>query len=120
MCSSDLEKMPTTAEAHRQLYEGERLYKSGKLSKDPTTGKPGAQEMLEEGMANYAKLLDDFVELRSEDLTVEEGMWGLLIWRKALDLQGKPIPENYPLKWLWEEHQGLVASLQDRFNSMGY
>ncbi len=114
------EKMPTTAEAHRQLYEGERLYKSGKLSKDPTTGKPGAQEMLEEGMANYAKLLDDFVELRSEDLTVEEGMWGLLIWRKALDLQGKPIPENYPLKWLWEEHQGLVASLQDRFNSMGY
>ncbi len=114
------ERLTDTADAHRLLYEGERLYKAGKLARDPKTGNPGAQEMLEEGMLKYAKLLEDFAELRSEDLTVEEGMWAVLIWRKALDLQGKPVPDAYPLKWLWTEHQSQVPTLQDRFNSMGF
>jgi len=114
------ERLSDTAEAHRLLYEGERLYKAGKLAREPNTDKFGAQEVLEEGMAKYAKLLESFTELRSEDLTVEEGMWAVMLWRKALDLQGKPVPDNYALKSLWDEHQGVVPSLQDRFNSMGY
>lgn len=114
------ERQPDTADGHRMLYEGERLYKAGKLALDANTQKPGAQEMLEEGMKKYAKLLDDFAELRNEDLTVEEGVWAVLLWRKTLDLQGKPVPDEYPLKWLWDAHQSLIPSLQDRFNSMGF
>ncbi len=106
------EKDSNTADAHWLLYEGEHNFKNGKLE--------AARVALVEGMDRYATLLDTYKELQNEDLTIEEGLWGVLLWRKTLDLQLKPVPENYKLKAVWEKNQGLLPQLQDRFNSMGF
>ena len=108
------ESDPNTAKAHWLMYEGERNFKLGKMEL--------ARVALEDGMEKYAKLMEKYRELQSEDLTIEEGLWAVLLWRKTLELLPKPvpIPENYRLKALWDNNQGLLPSLQDRFNSMGY
>lgn len=105
------ESQPETAEAHQLIYDGEQLYKAGELAK--------ALPKLQRGMNLFATILERHPELASEDLTAEEGMWAVLLWQKILDLQQKPIPENFALKGLWEQHQGLLPELEDRFNRLG-
>ena len=105
------ESQPETAEAHQSIFEGEQLYKSGELA--------DALPKLQRGMVLYATILDRHPELAIEDLTAEEGMWAVLLWQKILELQQKPIPETFALKGLWEQHQGLLPELEDRFNRLG-
>lgn len=100
------------AKSHRLLYAGERATKAGELER--------GRKLLEEGMELYAGVLAKFTELSSEELTVEEGMWAALVWHKTLDLLQKPVPENYPLKKLWDDNQAMLPQLQDRYNSTGY
>lgn len=118
-----VERMTETAIAHRLLQEGERLHFAGNQQtfKDEVTGKdrPGAIQVLEAGMENYRKLLEASVELQSEDLTIEEGMWAVLIWRKAREAEGLPIPDQYALKFLWDAHPGELPQLQERYNLRG-
>lgn len=108
---SKTESEPDTAEAHKLIYEGEQLYKKGNLAE--------ALPKLVDGMGKFAKMLHDNPQLLDEDLTAEEGMWAVLLWRKILELQRKEIPNNYALKFLWERHQGLLPTLEDRFNRLG-
>jgi len=105
------EAEPDTAEAHRLIYEGEQDYRRGELD--------AARKKLTKGMALYASMLERHPELAIEDLTVEEGMWAVLLWQKILQLQQKPVPENYALKQLWNQNQSMLGQLQDRFNRMG-
>lgn len=100
-----------TAKAHQLIYEGEQHYKSGELS--------AALPKLLEGMVLFEKMLDEHPELLDEDLTAEEGVWAVLLWRKILELQRKPIPKTHSLKALWDRHQGLLPELEDRFNRLG-
>lgn len=108
---SQTEGEPNTAEAHKLIFDGEQLYKAGELQK--------ALPKLQLGMGKYAKMLEDHPQLLDEDLTAEEGMWAVLLWQKILELQRKPIPESYALKFLWDRHQGLLPELEDRFNRLG-
>lgn len=100
-----------TAEAHQLIHEGEQLYKRGELD--------AALPILQRGMGLFATILERHPELAGEDLTAEEGVWAVLLWQKILELQQKPIPENYSLKALWERHQGLIPELEDQFNRLG-
>lgn len=102
------EKNEQTAEAHQLLYNGEEKIKEGELA--------SAEDLLYRGMAAYSRLLQEYPELAVDDLCIEEGMWGVLLWSKTLDLQQKPKPQTYPLKELWERNQGALPQLEDRFN----
>jgi len=90
------------------LYNGEEKIKEGELA--------SAEDLLYRGMAAYSRLLQEYPELAVDDLCIEEGMWGVLLWNKTLDLQQKPKPQTYPLKELWERNQGALPQLEDRFN----
>jgi len=101
-----------TAEAHRLLFEGEQDYKRGELA--------AAREKLTRGIALFAGLVETYPELADEDLTVEEGLWGVLLWQKILELRQEPVPATYPLKEMWDKHQeGVMHELEDRFNRLG-
>jgi hypothetical protein len=106
------ERLPSTALAHEQFHLAENEFKSGK----PENAIP----LIESGMEKYAKLLNDFPDLRHEDLTKEEGMWAIMIWRRSLELTAEPIPTDFPLLDLWKANQGLLTELEYRFNSLGY
>ncbi|MBI1313939.1 hypothetical protein GC176_21810 [bacterium] len=97
-----------TSEAHRLIYEGELKLRSGNPEE--------ARQMLVRGMANFARLLEEYPDLRDEDLTVEEAVWGVLLWSKTLELLGESMPATFPLKATWDKYQGLLPELQERYN----
>lgn len=97
-----------TSEAHRLIYEGELKLRSGNPEE--------ARQMLVRGMALFARLMEEYPDLRHEDLTVEEAVWGVLLWTKALELLGEPVPATFPLKTTWDRYQGLLPELQQRYN----
>jgi hypothetical protein len=108
---SQSEARAETAEAHELIFDGEQEYRKGELD--------SAVAKLTRGMGLFAEMLERHPDLAIEDLTAEEGMWAVLLWQKILELQQKPVPETYPLKFLWDHHQGLLGELEDRFNRLG-
>lgn len=100
-----------TGEAHRLIYDGEQSYLAGNLDE--------ARDELFRGMNLFAALLQRYPEFEDEDLSIEEGMWSVLLWKRILQLNGEPVPENFPLKPLWDKHQGRMIYLEQRFNRLG-
>jgi len=94
-----------TIDAHKSIYDGEQLFRSGKFDE--------AKVQLEKGMALYAKILNKYPSLLSEDLAIEEGLQATILWRYIHDLKGLKVPESFPLKPLWVKEQGRVPSLEN-------
>lgn len=103
------EREELTVEAHQEIYRGQQLFKEGKLRE--------SVEMLESGMTKYAKMLERFQGLVSEDLSVEEALTAVLYWRYALRLLDAPVPEEFVLKPIWLKEQGRVPELERRFRT---
>ncbi len=97
-----------TSEAHRLVYEGELKLRSGNPEE--------ARDMLVRGMAMFAHLIEEYPDLKDEDLTVEEAVWCVLLWTKTLELLGEQIPATFPLKATWDKYQTLLPELQSRYN----
>ncbi len=102
------EKLPNTVGVHRDLYEGEQLFKKFELAE--------AQQTLESGLKKYELLLQDFGDLALDDNTVEEGLWAVMLWQKIYQLKHDIQPEDFPLKWLWEKEAQRIPNLQQDFN----
>jgi hypothetical protein len=97
-----------TAEAHRLLYEGELSYFDGRFD--------DARDKLVRGMQKYARLLEEFPELMHEDLTIEEGLRAVLIWKKILQIEKETVPETFALKPLWDAHPNQIPLLQEKLD----
>lgn len=97
-----------TAEAHREIYNGEQLFKRGELE--------GALKSLNSGMEKFAGVLSRYETLQHEDLTIEEALWAVLLWKNVHLLAGRPEPADFPLKALVEKEAGRLPEIQDRFN----
>ncbi|MBC7822199.1 MAG: hypothetical protein IAG10_35390, partial [Planctomycetaceae bacterium] len=104
------EKQVNTSAVHRDLYEGEQLFKANELE--------AAQELLESGLRRYKLLLDSYQDLNVDDAAIEEGLWAIMIWQKIYQLrnQVQPPDEEIPLRSLWEKEINRVPNLQDDFN----
>jgi hypothetical protein len=98
------ERESNTVGAHRELYLAEKALLEGDAVK--------AQKDAESGMEKFEKMLNDYPVLGVDDMTIEEGLLGQLIWRSALDVQGLSVPKTYPLRKLWVEQQGRVPQVQ--------
>ncbi len=101
------EREPNTVEAHREIYDGQQLFKQGKHR--------AAIARLESGMAKYATMLQTYGELQFEDMSMEEGLMAVLYWKYSLQLLGLPVPETYALKELEEVNKGRLDEIQRRF-----
>ena len=103
------ESEPTTAAAHKLLFEGEELFKRNELTK--------ARTMLVEGLDGLDEVLSKYEDLITEDLTVEEALWGLMLIKKIDELLEKPPTDDLPLTGLWNRHlNDKVPTLQFNFN----
>jgi len=96
-----------TEEAHRDIYEGQRLFKEAKLS--------SARERLEAGMEKFAEVLKKHPTIASEDDAVDEALLALLHWRYILQLQQEPVPRDYALRTVWDQHQTRIPELDRQF-----
>lgn len=98
-----------TTDAHRLMYEGDQKYFLGEIE--------DAKKDLVKGMTLYAEVLDDYPNLKSDDLTIEEALWAALLWQKILELPpSEPVPANWPLKTMWDTHPGFVEQMQEKFD----
>ncbi|RLT11879.1 MAG: hypothetical protein DWI21_01955 [Planctomycetota bacterium] len=102
------EKQLNTTRMHSDLFEGEDLFKKGDID--------AAQEVLETGLQRFKTMLETYVELGSDDITLEEGLWGIMLWQKIYQLKNQVQPEEFPLKGLWEKELNRVPNLQHDFN----
>jgi len=103
------ESEPATAAAHKMLFEGEELFKTNELTK--------ARTMLVEGLDRLDEVLSKYEDLITEDLTVEEALWGLLLIKKIDELLEKPPTDDLPLTGLWNRYlNDKVPTLQFNFN----
>jgi hypothetical protein len=89
-----------TSEAHRNLYEANQFYSKQELEK--------AEEAALAGITGFDGILKqpEFSDLKSEDTLVEECLLAIKVWKHIHELADKPVPPDYPLKWLEAEHQG--------------
>jgi hypothetical protein len=96
-----VEREPNTVDARRELYEGEQASFRGDFVE--------ARKLLESGMQKYADMLKKYPELGEHSETIEDAMVAMLEWRSVLQIEGEPVPDNYPLKAVWENNQGGMS-----------
>jgi hypothetical protein len=103
-----VESQKEMSDAHREMYQAEQaLFKA-----DTTT----ARELYLSGMTKYEKLLNEYPDLKDEDEVVEEGLVAQLGWREALTLDEEEVPDEFPLKEMWDSHQPRRQSAQEELN----
>lgn len=94
-------------DAHKLIYDGQQQFKRGNLSP--------AQDLLYRGMEKYQQLLNKYEVLASDDESIEEALTAVLYWQKIRKLQFQAIPDQYPLKALWDKQQRFVPNIEARF-----
>src|SRR5580704_520369 len=94
-------------DAHKLIYDGQQQFKKGNLST--------AQDLLFRGMEKYQQLLGKYEVLGSDDESIEEALSAVLYWQKIRRLQFQPVPEDYPLKQLWDKNQRYLGTIEGRF-----
>ena len=96
-----------TMDAHREIYDGQTLFREGKL-------RP-AREKLLSGMQKFEQVLERHPTLYDEDAPIEEGLMALLYWNYSYELLSETKPAEHPLKKLWTEKVSHRATVLDRF-----
>lgn len=96
------------ADAHREMYEGELALDRADTSE--------ARRLFFAGMTKFEKLLKEYSDLKDEDETVEEGILAIFGWQRAIELDDDVIPDEFPLKEMWESHAARRATLKTEFD----
>lgn len=107
---SKVESELTMDEAHRELYEGERLAKEADYDE--------AQKLLFSGMTKLEQILNRYPELKDEDSIIEEALLAQLFWRDCLEIDGNAPDEKagFPLQGLWNDKKPYLPSAMEEFN----
>lgn len=103
------EAEPNTVEAHREVYEGQELFKFGEFDK--------AKPKLLSGLEKLDKVFSKFPRVEEDDLAVEEVLMAMIYLRATYDLLNEDLPSDLPLQRLWDAYaQGdSISELQRQF-----
>ncbi|HEY2251033.1 MAG TPA: hypothetical protein VGH74_08225 [Planctomycetaceae bacterium] len=105
---SRVESEKEMSDAHREMYEGEQA-----LDRADTTA---ARKLYLDGMTKYEKMINEYPDLKDEDETVEEGMLAIFGWERAIELDDDDVPDEFPLKGMWEAHAARRATVKQEFD----
>ena len=93
---SAAEAEPQTAQAHRDIFEGEKLFREGKLEQ--------SRELLLKGLRGLEAMFARFPKVEEDDdLATEEALIAHVYLREIYDLSGEALPADLPLQRLWTE-----------------
>lgn len=113
----EIERRDEMTRARYFLAEGRRRFRN-------TADFEGSKEYLEQGMALLESVMKQYqasddvnIMMVDEVEIIEEGLKAQLIWREVLNLLSEPIPDEYPLKALWDspDLQSIRDDLYQRF-----
>ena len=106
---SQVEAEGDMVEARRQIYAGEQSLMRGELTAE-------TRNLLEDGMKRYQGVLEKYPELLTHEETIEDAMVAQLTWRSLLQIEGEPVPDDYPLKKVWDENKGNLNTYEQEFS----
>ncbi|MGE0376333.1 MAG: hypothetical protein AB7I48_15095 [Planctomycetaceae bacterium] len=104
---SEVESLRTTVDARRKLHDGKDRFFKSELTE--------ARELLETGLKEMETVLSRYPDMLIHPETVEDVLKSQLMWQYVLRLYGEPIPENFPLRQVWDENPNERAELEERF-----
>lgn len=106
------EAEPDMVAAHRAIYEGEQAFRDADHDR--------CRRLMMEGLRRLQSVIarPEFRDLAQDNDTVEEAMWAILLWKKSLQLLGEPVPENYPLKNIWDAYPHLLPQINERLQRL--
>ena len=102
------EKETNTVQAHRELYQAEQALKNGDSIQ--------AEKLALSGMAKYEKVIQDFDGLKEDDMAIEEGLIGYMVWANALRVNEHPMPAEFPLKKMVDAFQDRMSVVKQEFD----
>lgn len=108
----NIEQNEQMAAARQNYFEGKRLFI------EPPQDFAAAQVKLEAAMAAFQEVLTEFPELiESSDADVlEDALKSVIIWQDIIvNKRGETLPDDYPLKELWEDER--YAAAREEFTS---
>jgi len=117
------ESEPLSRDAHRNIYDGKVLYYKQKFVQSEEDkaqgGGPdtwGATEFLEKGMQDLEQVFGEYPDLIADDSTaVENALLAILYYRNIFETRNLALPEDYPLKDLWEQNQEILPDVEMMF-----
>jgi hypothetical protein len=105
---SKIESETEMSNARRLLYEAEQaLFKA-----DPAK----ALELYQVGMKKYGEKLDEYPSMKHEDETVDDVLLAIIGWQKALEYLDEEVPDNFPMKDIWDEHPNRIKTSRQEFD----
>ena len=121
---ADVESSQKMVDAHRDLYDGRQFWKAGKTDWHSDGSPPESVVKLQSGLQKFEEQFKEFEEQKTEaahDLTqdeylIEEAMLAIMFYREAHELSNIPIPEDHPMKKLWDNNQELVPQIKQEFD----
>jgi hypothetical protein len=114
---SEVESQRDMTDARSALYEGKQKFFAADLQ--------GARKLFDEGLSRLERLFAEYPDLLAEDILddelIDEALKSLLMWQYVLQLNGEEIPQQFPLKNVWDANPDRVTELdgmfQERVNS---
>ncbi|MFO0919755.1 MAG: hypothetical protein U0872_15765 [Planctomycetaceae bacterium] len=96
-----------TADAHRNLFEAGEYFKKQDLQE--------ALPLLEKTLAQFEHVLNRFPTLQDSDEMIEECLLAIKMWSDIYRLQGDSLPQDFPLKQIWQQHQWRMPTVEKEF-----
>jgi len=111
-------KNRSEVESQREMTDARQLLHDGK-AKFFRADVQGARKQFQDGLAKLDRLFVKYPDLLPHDILedelVDDVLKSLLMWRYVLRLNGEEVPENYPLKHIWDANPERVAELDEAF-----
>lgn len=105
----ETEQSELMAAARRSYFEGKKLFY------EPPQDFAAAQETMYSAMESYQAIVTEFPELieATETDVLEDALKAVIVWQDIIvNKHGETLPEDYPLKTLWEDPRYDYAKQQ--------
>lgn len=118
-----IEADPTMVAAHREMYEGRELWKSGRFDWGADGTPPDAVKKLESGLTKFQEMFAQVEaqkttikdDLTQDDTLIDEALLAIKYYREAHRINEVDLPENYPMKKVWDAHQDRIPEIEREF-----
>ncbi|MBX3438725.1 MAG: hypothetical protein KF861_14620 [Planctomycetaceae bacterium] len=104
---SEVESLRATVDARRKLYQGKERFFAVDLK--------AARTLLEEGLKEMEPVLAKYPDLLLHSETIEDVLKSQLMWQHVLRLYDEAVPQNFPLRNVWDNNPAERADLEERF-----
>jgi hypothetical protein len=108
-----------TLDLHKTFYAAKQAYIEGrgfdKVAADGATEVSEAQKLLEDAMAKWLQVREKYPTMFEEGRYIDDALLIVQYWNAVHQQNGKPIPDDYPLKAVWDANGSQHMEMERQF-----